>query len=103
MTFLRTEVKTVQEDTEFYEQSPGAVKSGKSVSVSEKFALGICIRGIPEKNANCLNPILWRSLFVGEMTHYGNSVFFPSKKHLNNLKVFLLLVPFFGIFYFVYL
>ena len=52
MTSLQTEVKTVKEDTKTYKQSFGAVKPGKSVSVPEKFALGLCIRGIPEKMQN---------------------------------------------------
>ena len=51
MTNQQTEVKTVKEDTKTYKQWLGAGNPGKLVSVPEKFALGICIRGIPEKNA----------------------------------------------------
>ena len=51
MTNLQTELKTVKEDTKTYKQSLGAVKPGKLVSVPEKFAFGIRIRSIPEKNA----------------------------------------------------
>ena len=51
MTNVQTEVKTVEEDTKICEQPFGAVKPGKSVSLLEKFALGICIRGIPEEKA----------------------------------------------------
>ena len=53
LTNLQTEVRTVKEDTKTYKQSLGKVKPGKSVSVPEKFALGVCINGIPEKSKIC--------------------------------------------------